>query len=40
MKMVAEWYKNFYFGDKLSKNFTILQIETYQELLKRKRLNK
>jgi CDP-glucose 4,6-dehydratase len=40
MKMVAEWYKNFYFNDKLSENFTILQIEKYQELLKKRKRNK
>ena len=40
MKMVAEWYKNFYFSDKLSENFTILQIEKYQKLLKRRKQNK
>ena len=35
-KMVAEWYKNFYFNDKLSENFTILQIEKYKKLLIKK----
>ncbi len=40
MKMVAEWYKNFYFSDKLSENFTILQIEKYQKLLKERKRNK
>ena len=40
IKMVAEWYKNFYFSDKLYENFTILQIEKYQKLLKRRKRNK
>ena len=40
MKMVAEWYKNFYFSNKLSNNFTILQIEKYQKLLKRRKRSK
>ena len=40
MKMVAEWYKNFYFSDKLSENFTILQIKKYQKLLKERKRNK
>ena len=40
MKMVAEWYRNFYFNDKLSENFTILQIKKYQKLLKERKRNK
>ena len=33
---INEWYKNFYFSDKLYENFTILQIEKYKKLLIKK----
>jgi len=36
MKMVSEWYKNFYFGRKFSRNYTVIQIKEYEKLLNKR----